>query len=296
MHGIIITNQEIGHNAYKIDRFKEEFIKKNITLEVKTNDGTLACIEKGSIRINLPKCDFILYLDKDIYLARMLEKNGYRLFNRADFIKLCDDKILTFIACSNLDIRMPKTIAGPLVYSSLKESNFDFLTKVEKELGYPMIVKKVYGSLGEGVYLVHNLEELKNTYKNIAHDPLLFQEYIETSKGKSLRIMVIDGKVIGGFIRYNHVDFRSNFGDTADGKTLTNKDIYFSFAQDIADKLNIEYAGIDLLVDKDEQPILCEINSNAFFEEFEKVTGINVAEKVVELVTKKMNGKEIEHE
>ena len=161
MHGIIITNQEVGHNAYKIERFKEEFVKKDISLEVLTNDGTLAVIENGSIRINLPKCDFVIYLDKDIYLARMLERNGYRLFNRADFIKLCDDKILTFISCSNLGIRMPKTIAGPLVYSSLKESNYNFLTKVVDELGFPMIVKKVYGSLGEGVYKVNDYSELK---------------------------------------------------------------------------------------------------------------------------------------
>ena len=116
----------------------------------------------------------------------------------------------------------------------------------------------------------------------------MFQEYIPSSKGKSLRIMIVDQKVIGGFIRFNHTDFRSNFGDTADGRTLENPEKYYAFAQDIADKLEIEYAGIDLLVGEDDNPILCEINSNAFFEEFEKVTGINVAEKVVQLIKKKM--------
>ena len=148
MNGIIICNQEIGHNQYKIERFKEEFSKEGIGLEVFLNDGTLAEIVDSEIKINLPECDFIIYLDKDIYLARMLERAGKRLFNRADFIKLCDDKVLTFIACSNMGIRMPKTFAGPLMYRELNESNYNFLTKVEKELGYPMIVKKVNGSLG----------------------------------------------------------------------------------------------------------------------------------------------------
>ena len=289
MNGIIICNQEIGHNQYKIERFKEEFSKEGIGLEVFLNDGTLAEIVDSEIKINLPECDFIIYLDKDIYLARMLERAGKRLFNRADFIKLCDDKVLTFIACSNMGIRMPKTFAGPLMYRELNESNYNFLTKVEKELGYPMIVKKVYGSLGEGVYLVKTPEELRKLYGEIYANPLLFQEYIPSSKGKSLRIMVIDQKVIGGFVRFNHVDFRSNFGDTADGRTLSNPEKYYGFAQEIADKLQIEYAGIDLLVGEDDNPILCEINSNAFFEEFEKVTGINVAKEVLKLIKKKMN-------
>ena len=141
MNGIIICNQEIGHNQYKIERFKEEFSKQGIKLEVFLNDGTLANIVDSEIKINLPKCDFIIYLDKDIYLARLLEKAGYRLFNKADFIKLCDDKVLTFIACANKGIRMPKTFAGPLMYRDLTEENFAFLKIVEKELGYPMVVK-----------------------------------------------------------------------------------------------------------------------------------------------------------
>ena len=167
MNGIIICNQEIGHNQYKIERFKEEFFKKGIKLDVFLNNGTLAEIIDSKIKINLPKCDFIIYLDKDIYLARMLEKAGYRLFNKADFIKLCDDKVLTFIACSNLGIRMPKTFAGPLMYRELDESNYEFLKTVEKQLGYPMVVKKVYGSLGEGVYLVKSYEELRKLYSEI---------------------------------------------------------------------------------------------------------------------------------
>ena len=73
MNGIIITNQEIGHNVYKIKRYKEEFSKLGISLDVFVNDGTLAMIKDNELSINLPKCDFIIYLDKDIYLARILD-------------------------------------------------------------------------------------------------------------------------------------------------------------------------------------------------------------------------------
>ena len=58
--------------------------------------------------------------------------------------------------------------------------------------------------------------------------------------------------------------------------------------QKIANILKIEYAGIDLLFSENGDPILCEINSNAFFEEFEKVTNINVAKKFAEMVIRKV--------
>lgn len=288
MIGAIIVNQEIGHNRYKIDRLNEEFEKENIDITVLVNDGTLAKIENNNVVLNFT-ADFVIYLDKDIYLARFIEKCGIRMFNKADFIKLCDDKLLTFLACSNLDIRMPKTFAGPLMYREPQNDDYLFLNTIVKELGYPMIVKKVYGSLGEGVYSVNSYNELANLYSEIYRNPILFQEYIESSKGRSLRILIVDGKVFGGFVRYNTADFRSNYGETADGATLENAQKYFDFAQNIADKLNIEYAGIDLLFDENEDPILCEINSNAFFEEFEKVTGLNAARAIVKMIIRKMD-------
>ena len=289
MNGIIIVNQEIGHNEYKIKRFKEEFSLLGINLEVFVNNGTLAVIENNNIVIKMPKADFVIYLDKDIYLARELEKAGYRLFNNADFIKLCDDKMLTNIAMANCGIKMPKTIAGPLFYSNeLKSENLTFIDDVIKELGLPLVLKRVYGSLGLGIHLVNTKEEFIELYKEYCRQPLQFQEYISSSKGRSIRVLVIDQQIVGAFIRYNDSDFRSNFGETANGKKLENYDKHIEFAQKIADILKIEYAGIDLLFLENGDPILCEINSNAFFEEFEKVTGINVAKKFAEMVIKKV--------
>ena len=292
MRGIIIVNQEIGHNEYKVKRFLEEGTKLGVDFVTLVNDGTLASINNNEIVLNIPKCDFVFYLDKDIYLARMLEKAGLRLFNKADFIKMCDDKMLTFIACANKGIEMPLTIAGPLVYTDLKESNYKFLDEVINQLGLPMVVKRVYGSLGEGVYLVNTREELLNLYTKIARNPVIFQKYVNNHPGQSVRVLIIDGKVFGSFIRKNPYDFRSNYGDKASSTKLENPAKYEDFAAKIAQKLQIEYAGIDLLTTENEEPILCEINSNAFFEEFEKVTGLNVAEAVLKMVMRKVESHE----
>ena len=289
MNGIIIINQELGHNAYKIKRFKEEFSSLGIYLDVIVNDGTLAIIRNSELEINIPKCDFVIYLDKDIYLARILEKAGYRLFNRADFIKLCDDKALTNIACASRGIKMPDTITGPLFYSpELKEENLKFLDDVVSKLGLPLILKRVYGSLGLGVYLIKSKEELVEAYKEHCRAPIIFQKYVGSSYGVSARVIVIDKKVVGGFIRYNKNDFRSNFGDQSSSRPLKDGDKCFALAKYIADELDIEYAGIDFMFLESGEPVLCEINSNAFFEEFEKVTNINVAKEFALMIKRKI--------
>ena len=45
---------------------------------------------------------------------------------------------------------------------------------------------------------------------------------------------------------------------------------------------------VDFMFLETGEPILCEINSNAFFEEFEKVTGINVAKEYALMIKRKI--------
>ena len=160
----------------------------------------IAVIKDNNISTKLPKADFVIYLDKDIYLARILEKVGYHLFNKADFIKLCDDKALTNIACASIGIPMPDTITGPLFYSQeLKPENLLFLDDVIKELGLPLILKRVYGSLGLGVYLIKTKEELIEAYKEHCRAPILFQKYWYFTKyfGMYLFLPVINKGIEG---------------------------------------------------------------------------------------------------
>ena len=293
MRGLIVVNQSIGHNQYKIDRFLEESKDLGIDLDVVINDGHLAKIENGEIVLSIPKYDFVLYLDKDIYGARILERQGYRLFNKADFIKLCDDKMLTLIRCANEGFPIIKTLPAPLVYvDELSESNYKFLDHVVEELGLPLVAKRVYGSLGEDIYLIDTKDKLREFYRENYRGPLLFEEYIKSSKGRSLRALVIDNKVIGIIERNNPSDFRSNYGTTNFSLNYSNNKKCWDFAEKISQKLNIEYAGIDFLYDENGDPILCEINSNAFFEEFEKTTHINVAKLFLEMVKNKVSNEQ----
>ena len=57
----------------------------------------------------------------------------------------------------------------------------------------------------------------------------------------------------------------------------------------IAKLLNLKYCGMDFLFDENNSPLICEVNSNAFFKGFESVTGINVAKKYAEFILKDLS-------
>jgi len=110
--------------------------------------------------------EFVLFWDKDVNLARMLEREGFRVFNNADGIEACDDKALTFIRLKNKNIKMPKTFIAPMTFDK-EYKDYTFLLQVEGSLGYPMVIKENKGSFGEQVYLVNSYYEAVDKIKEM---------------------------------------------------------------------------------------------------------------------------------
>lgn len=290
--GLIIVNFNYGTASdaiqHKIDKLKEEFLLLDTELEILKNDGSLALInDSGYIELNIPKCDFVIYLDKDKYLLNLLIKEDILIFNRPDFITLCDDKMLTHIKLANHNINMPKTIAGPLYYNLKNNNSEEVINNIINQLSFPIIVKGVHGSMGLNMMYASNKDELLDAYEQMKLEPLLFQEYITSSYGKSIRVMVVDHQILGAILRYHDNDFRSNYKGSKSEEFILN-DEYKQFILKIVNILDIDYAGIDLLIGQNNEPILCEINQNAFFKEFLEITNINVAKIYAKMVIRKV--------
>ena len=181
-------------------RMTEEFKKLGVQLDHKKTTDVLAFVQNdGMIHSPLDAYDFILFLDKDMYLSELLEKLGYRLFNSAESIRLCDDKMLTHITLSQNGVPMPKTIATPLNYLGL--SSPEFIENVEKELSYPIIGKSCFGSMGNSTYLLRKRENLARFLERNIQAPTLLQEQITSSYGFDYRFIVIGGKFVAAMER-----------------------------------------------------------------------------------------------
>lgn len=231
-----------------------------------------------------PKANFALFWNKDINLAKRMEKSGIRLFNSAHALEYCNDKSLTAVAASHLP--RPKTMIAP--HTFLPYTKLSFLDKVESTLSYPIIIKECFGSFGNQVWLVKNREELEARVMKITPRPMIFEEYIAESYGRDMRLHIVNGKCVASVIRIaKEGDFRANV--TNGGKMYpyipTEKEK--ELAIQAAAAVGAEFAGVDLLFGKN-GPVLCEVNSNAHFKNLLDATGINVAEYIAEYITEVM--------
>ncbi len=276
MKGVILVNAYDKNKAqlYKIDRMFAEFANLGVNVSVVGNDNFAATLNGGDLRYNID-ADFVMYFDKDKYVARMLEKCGVRLFNRAEATEICDDKMLTHITLANCGIPMPDTLPGALCYSLNAEISDEYIGRVVQKLGLPLVVKQCYGGFGEQVALVTGQTELKSLVTLWKNKPCLFQRYVSDSYGKDMRVIVIGGKVVCGMIRQNDKDFRSNVQLGGVGKATSVPDDIAEMCVKAAQIIGLDYCGVDVLLG--EKPQICEVNSNAMFGEAERVCGVNVA-------------------
>ena len=287
--GYIIGNgfQNLAKMDELVWRFEELFKKHGCDIRVLKTDKAYACVEPDGC-VSFPaikKADFILFWDKDIMLARALEKAGYRLYNSARAIEICDNKIATHIFLSNCGIRMPKTIPAPLIFEGSHFEAESVLERVEGSLGYPMVVKEAYGSFGQQVYLCKTRDEAIELVEKLKYKPYLFQKFIEESAGRDIRIFVVGGRVVASMMRTNERDFRANVSNGGKMTAIDPPKEYREMAIKAAELIGLDYCGVDILIGK-EGPLLCEVNSNAHFVNIQKCSGIDVAEHFVKYILK----------
>ena len=264
--------------------------KVGCRLDKKTNAEVLAGISEGTL-LGLTESedrpDFILFWDKDVRLAQMLEAIGFRLFNRADAIATCDDKSLTFSKLTTLKdtytIPMPKTVLAPMTYANIGyHGDLAFLALIEERLSYPMVIKECFGSFGAQVYLAQNRVEAETITEQCAGKSLIFQEFIQSSYGRDLRLEVVGNEVVATMLRTHDSDFRANITNGGKMSPYTPSQEARTLAINVCKALNLDFAGVDLLFGPNDEPILCEVNSNAHFKNIYTCTGVNAADKIME--------------
>ena len=286
MTGWLVVNSFINSSKFQklYEMLVNSFSKKGINLEIKrANEISLKVNEA---MVDLPS--FVLFYDKDIYLSLRLEAIGCKVFNNSRAILLCDNKILMYQELYKFNIRIPKTYIAPKTFENINYCHLDFLNTIEKELGYPMVFKEAYGSFGEQVYLVNNHNEAISLIKKIGYKDFLIQEYIKTSKGKDIRINVVNHKPICSILRYNDFDFRSNISNG--GKAINyepNKE-FLDLAIKASRSLNLDFGTVDMLIDEFNHPIVCELNSNPQFKSTFDVTNVDLSDYIRDYIISKL--------
>lgn len=288
MSGILVYNASL--TSAKFTQLHEVYVQSaaslGIALSLCSNVELMQIIEQGKCNIALPPVDFVLFLDKDLLLAKLLEAQGLRLFNRARVIELCDDKRLTYATLANQGLPLIDTVFAPLLFGSCDLSAFN--SALVARFGFPLVLKAAFGSFGQQVHLVENetmLKELQAHYQTIPH---LYQRFIASSMGVDVRIQMVKEEVVVAVKRTNASDFRANVTNGGTMEAYDPPAAFCEVAKRIARILDSDFIGVDLLLDEAGQPLVCEVNSNAHIVNILHTTHINVAAAIFKHIEREL--------
>jgi gamma-F420-2:alpha-L-glutamate ligase len=299
MRGWLFFNNMIADHvpeAHEIRRFLEAGKARGMTLDVlRPRDFELIVSTERSWRAEysggrLPRPDFIVPRTGSetsyftLAVLRQFERMGVPLINGAEAVEACADKLQTLQLLSAGGLPIPRTILGKFPVD---------VDLIEKELGFPVVVKTLRSTRGAGVVLCQDREQFDNLASLLGDanpgSDFIFQQYIRHSHGRDVRLLIIGDQVAAAMERRSKDGgFKSNISLGGSGIRINPPREMAELAINAAKALRLDVAGVDVLYDEGGYRI-CEANSSPGFEGLEKACNISVPDKVFDFVATRLN-------
>jgi ribosomal protein S6--L-glutamate ligase len=202
-------------------------------------------------------------------VATALMKQGAMAVNRPDSKLIASDKMASLALLASRGITVPPTVlvASPGEVDALAPT-----------LGYPSVLKVTEGLRGAGVMRADSEAALRSVAEallNLGH-PLLFQPYLLTEQSRQLRVLVLGEDVLIAYETLpGHGDFRGNLHAGATATSVTVDSAIEDIAVASVRALNLDFAGVDLIVNGDAAYVI-EVNPAPGFEFARRVPGTTV--------------------
>lgn len=218
-------------------------------------------------------------------LVRQCENLGIYSLNTAQSISHSRDKLYSLQHLLQQGLPIPTT--------GFADSPLDTDDLIEMVNGAPLVVKLLEGPQRRGVVLAESrtaAESLINAFKSLQAN-LLVQEYIKEADGKSLRLLVIDNKVVSAVERQaGPGQFRSNKQHASSLTAVRITSEERRIAIKAAKSIGLKVAGVDILRSR-KGPLLLEVNSSPSLGDLEEVSGKDLAGAMISAVEKQLGWK-----
>lgn len=299
----ILYGDDIESNAdlaHEVRRFKAEAERMGITLKVydpadfdlivseRTRDSVLI---KGK-PVPLPDVVYPYFNHNNhsyfsLAIVRQLERMGCLVYNTAETIEMVRDKLHTHQVLAEKGITSPATMLAKFPLDD------GMMAIIEKTLGFPVVVKTLKGALGIGVFLIEDAKSFRDQMDLISQTSpdiqLIFQEFVEASRGRDIRIFVVDGEMVACMERRGKEgDFKANYSSGGSVHEFKADKDAIDLAVKTANVLDIRIGGIDLLFLQNGGYTICEANTFPGFKGLEKASGINVPERIFKSMEKQL--------
>lgn len=270
--------------AFEVRRFVAEGSAAGVEVEIVRPDQFDLLVtedDRDSVLIDgnptaLP--DFVFpYLDHhsrgyfSLAIIRQLERLGVNVFNRAATIETVADKLHTHQILAEQGLPTPATMLAKFPVD---------IGLIERTIGFPVVVKTLLGHNGTGVFLIENTEAFTDLMDLIGETnpniQMIFQKFVSQSRGRDLRIFVVDGEVVACMERRaKEGSFKANFSQGGGVQEFIPDEEARKLSIQTAEVLDIQVAGIDLLF-TDAGYTICEANTFPGFKGLEKACEVNV--------------------
>jgi gamma-F420-2:alpha-L-glutamate ligase len=216
-------------------------------------------------------------------VLRHFERQGVAMVNSPAAVEAVADKLQTLQILSGAGLPIPKTILGKFPVD---------VDVVERELGFPVVVKTLRGTRGNGVLLCSNREQFNDlaTLLDGANSgaDFIFQQYVKASHGRDVRVLVVAGRAVAAMERRStDGSFKSNISLGGVGTAFQPPPDMADLAVRVANVLGLDVAGVDILLDENGYRI-CEANSSPGFQGLEKACRISVPDAIFEAMRQRL--------
>lgn len=223
--------------------------------------------------------EVVFYLD----VLHALKLLGVPVYNDGRAIEKSVDKGMTSFLLHTQDIATPVTWVN-------RERDF-ILAVAEQELseGRMLLTKPLFGSQGEGIRRLEKSSDL--LWLTSSQGIYYLQRFVACAghEFSDMRVFVINGQAVAGMWRKG-VSWLNNVARGARCEALDISTAIAELAVKAAQCLEMDYAGIDIMLDQDEMPIVIEVNSIPAWKGLQSVTCVNVAQLMVDdLINRYLN-------
>ena len=214
-------------------------------------------------------------------ILHALNNSGVTIYNTPRAIERTVDKPLTSLLLNRAGLPTPTT----WICETLEHAK-SILNK-ETANGEQLVLKPLFGSQGIGIHLVDNKSGLIHDEKFAGIYYL--QRFIERQNNEytDIRVLVIDGIAKAGMLRRGE-EWITNRAQGAICEPLIIDKKIADLAESACKVLDIDYAGVDLMQDKNGQFYIIEVNSIPAWYGLQGVVDFDIASCLIDSFVKQI--------
>jgi len=214
-----------------------------------------------------------------LYALRVLDAWGVPTVNKLSVAEACGDKLTTSAALSKAGVPQPRN-----VIAFTPESALDVI----EQMGYPVVLKPVVGSWGRLLAKINDREaaeailEHKAVLGSVQHSIFYIQEYIE-KPGRDIRAFVIGDQTVTAIYRKSP-HWITNTARGGEGEVCQLTPELEEVCSGAAQAVGGGVLAVDVIEHPERGYLVNEINHTMEFHTTQPVTGVDIADLMVEYV------------